>query len=1084
MPEPSIDRMKTPRREDLGLAGIANRSGVTINFLSSGAVFSIEHLRSNGAVMVNQLLASPVAGEMGGLYLRVGGRSGLVPITGARSRGQFGVADDRAVWEGATGALRHRVTLWLHPSEDLWFWRVEVANGGDAAISCDCLFTQDLGLGAPGFVMNNEAYASQYIDHFVAQSAARGYVVMSRQNLSQHGAHPWIVHGCLEGAVGFATDFRQLAGPGYRDAAHFDLPFGTDLPSKILQYETACAALQTRGAELAPGQKAVWTFFASYSHDHPHASCESDLAIEERIEKALADWRPGGVALSTPVRNAMLDAPAVVAEDLAENAIEALYPKRTHIERDEADEVLSFFVPGETHSRHVVLRAKERLVPRRHGAILVNGDDFLPTDETLSATCWMHGVFGAQVTVGNTSFHKLFSVSRDPYNVTRANGLRVLVELDGAWRLLAVPSVFEMGLSDCRWIYRFGAQAIIVEASVEPGAAAMRWRISVEGAPARFLIVGHLVMGETEFAHASDVEFQAGASGISFRPDPEWIWGKQYPDAVYRLVVGAAEHLDAIGGDELLHDDGERRSGAYVVMRTRATSAFSFSFAGSLNDPARADALVESLSREGAGVGAKSRADAFWRGLLRGLHVKGADAGAEAVDTILPWFAQNAIVHLKAPHGLEQYTGAAWGTRDVCQGPVELLLSLEHDDAVKRILRIVYGEQQEEHGDWPQWFMLEPYSFIRDAEAHGDVIVWPLKALCDYIEATGDFAFLNECVAWRRKDAHDKTPNADPIAVHVDKQIATMRERFIPGTHLIRYGNGDWNDSLQPVGREKREWMVSSWTVALLYQQLCRYAEILRLAGRAGEAEEIAAATLSMRGDFDRHLIRDGVVAGYAVFGPQGGAPQLLLHPSDARTGISFSLLPMAQGISAGLFTDEQARRHLDLIGERLLSADGVRLMDKPLAYRGGPEEIFRRAESAAFFGREIGLMYTHSHLRYAEALDALGEDDAFWEALLVVNPISVTERLPNASLRQRNAYFSSSDAAFSTRYQASAEWDRVRAGTIPVDGGWRIYSSGPGIYVSMVLQRVFGWRRAFGKRDRTASAVIEARFAETWRNR
>ncbi|WP_424360162.1 GH36-type glycosyl hydrolase domain-containing protein [Methylocystis parvus] len=1066
MSEPSIARMKTPRREDLGLIGIANRSGMTINFLPSGAVFSIEHLRSNGAVMVNQLLASPIAGEVGGLYLRLGGRSGLVPITGARSCAQFGVRDDRAVWEGADGGLRHRVTLWLHPGQDIWFWRVEATNAGDAGVSCDCVFTQDLGLGAPGFVMNNEAYASQYIDHFVAESAARGFVVMSRQNLSQHGAHPWIAHGCLEGAAGFATDFRQFAGPSYRNAAHFDLPFGTNLPSEVLQYETACAALQTRSVELAPGETAAWTIFACYNTDHRHASSASDLAIEENIEKAFLDWKPREVARSTPVRNVMIDAPVAVADDLDEKAIKAFYPNRAHDERSERNDLLSFFVPGETHSRHVVLRAKERLVARRHGAILVNGDDYLPTDETLSATCWMHGVFGAQVTIGNTSFHKLFSVSRDPYNISRANGLRILVELDRSWRLLAIPSAFEMGLSDCRWLYRFGERVVTVQASVAD-TTAMQWSISVEGEPARFLIVGHLIMGEIEFAHASDVDFQAGESRISFRPDPEWIWGRQYPDAVYHLFVGAAEHLDAIGGDELLHEDGVRRSGAYVVLRTRSTSAFSFGFAGSLTDPARADALAERLSREGAGDGARPRGDKYWRGLLRGMRVDGADA--EALSTILPWFAQNAIVHLKAPHGLEQYTGAAWGTRDVCQGPVELLLSLEHDEAVKRILRIVYGEQQDENGDWPQWFMLEPYSFIRDSEAHGDVIVWPLKALCDYVEATGDLAFLDENVAWRHKGSNEKTQHEDTISAHVGKQIATMRSRFIPGTHLIRYGNGDWNDSLQPVGREKREWMVSSWTVALLYQQLCRYAEVLRLARRNDEAEELAAAALSMRNDFNRYLIRDGVVAGYAVFSPQGGEPQLLLHPSDAHTGISFSMLPMVQGISSGLFTDERARRHLGLIRERLLSPDGARLMDKPLAYHGGPEKIFRRAESAAFFGREIGLMYTHSHLRYAEALEALGEADAFWEALLVANPITVTERLSNASLRQRNAYFSSSDAAFSTRYQASAEWDRVRAGTIPVDGGWRIYSSGPGIFVSMVVQRAFGWRRQFGKRYRSA---------------
>ena len=88
------------------------------------------------------------------------------------------------------------------------------------------------------------------------------------------------------------------------------------------------------------------------------------------------------------------------------------------------------------------------------------------------------------------------------------------------------------------------------------------------------------------------------------------------------------------------------------------------------------------------------------------------------------------------------------------------------------------------------------------------------------------------------------------------------------------------------------------------------------------------------------------------------------------------------------------------------------------------------------------------------------GEADALWTALQVVNPIAVTERLAHASPRQRNAYFSSSDAAFRDRYQANAEWERVRTGTVGVDGGWRVYSSGPGLYTNLLLQRAFGIRR------------------------
>jgi cellobiose phosphorylase len=207
-------------------------------------------------------------------------------------------------------------------------------------------------------------------------------------------------------------------------------------------------------------------------------------------------------------------------------------------------------------------------------------------------------------------------------------------------------------------------------------------------------------------------------------------------------------------------------------------------------------------------------------------------------------------------------------------------------------------------------------------------------------------------------------------------------------------------------------------------------------------------------------------VAGYGDFNPRGGLPELLLHPHDRRTGVTYSLLPMTQAILGSLFTPEQARHHLALIRTQLSFPDGVRLMDRPLVYRGGPEVIFQRAESSAFFGREIGLMYTHAHLRYAQMLALLGEAQEMWQALTIVNSLASTDRLPQATLRQRNAYFSSSDAAFLDRYQASAEWSRVREGTIALEGGWRIYSSGPGLYVHMLISRALGARRQFGVRS------------------
>jgi cellobiose phosphorylase len=127
------------------------------------------------------------------------------------------------------------------------------------------------------------------------------------------------------------------------------------------------------------------------------------------------------------------------------------------------------------------------------------------------------------------------------------------------------------------------------------------------------------------------------------------------------------------------------------------------------------------------------------------------------------------------------------------------------------------------------------------------------------------------------------------------------------------------------------------------------------------------------------------------------------------------------------------------------------------MTYHGGPQKLFQRAETATFFGREIGLMYMHAHLRFAQALAHLGESERFFHALCQANPIGIRSIVASATARQANCYYSSSDAAFADRYQASAEYDRVARGDIPLDGGWRVYSSGAGIALGLIYRHLLG---------------------------
>jgi CRISPR-associated protein Csx3 len=107
--------------------------------------------------------------------------------------------------------------------------------------------------------------------------------------------------------------------------------------------------------------------------------------------------------------------------------------------------------------------------------------------------------------------------------------------------------------------------------------------------------------------------------------------------------------------------------------------------------------------------------------------------------------------------------------------------------------------------------------------------------------------------------------------------------------------------------------------------------------------------------------------------------------------------------------------------------------------------------------------MYVHAHLRYAEAMAKTGDADALWWALQVANPVGLRATVPHAAPRQSNVYFSSSDADFPDRVEAVARWNALRTGGVAVRGGWRLYSSGPGLYLHAVRAALLGVRESFG---------------------
>lgn len=1013
-------------RTDTAPGAMGSPSGLRFEFHRNGAPRRI----ACGDVMINLFPGNGLEPSPCNIYLRRFGaeRAVATPLLGPDSQSSYDFASASFGAAGRWDDLAYAVRLVPAAEATAWFWHVEVTNCGERAAECDLIFAQDVALAPESAVRMNEYYVSQYVDHTPLLHAACGAVVASRQNQSVGGRFPWLAVGSLGKSVAFSTDALQFYGLCAR-AAGEPPALQRGLPGARLQHEHSMACVQDEPFRLAPGETARRGFFAYFVGDHPAATSDADLsAVDAALSLPEAAARPAVrefAAAACPSLFAPLA--TLTALDLREDEAAPLFGAGVKQAERDGGRLLSFFTGRGTH---VALKAKELDILRPHGQILRTNTGLVPDEAALTSTAWMGGTFASMVTQGHVSINRFLSTAHGYLGFLRADGLRIFAEYDGRWLLLDVPSAFEMGHRYCRWIYRHARGLIEVRCEARADRIALAIAV-LEGKPTRFL-VSQCVAITGEGGAAPRIEWTAGGADVYADPDTDV--GRRFPHGYFRVT---AEPLQEFGRDELLFLDGVSRELPFLTLVTAPCRAAELAIEGHLVAP---DTAATGKTRE----------------LAARLEIDAPDKAAR-LGEILPWFADNALVHYLSPRGLEQYSGGGWGTRDVCQGPVELLLALGKPEAVRDILLKVY-RQQNEDGDWPQWFMFfERERDIRPVDSHGDIVYWPVLALAEYLEATGDASILREEMPFFA-GATNHT-----VGEHVERALDLMRRRVIPGTHLPAYGHGDWNDSLQPVKPEMRENLCSAWTATLAYQTLTSLARAFRTIGETSRAGKLGAWAERVLGDFQRLLVSDGVVAGLAWF-HGGEKPELLIHPSDKLTGLSYGVLPMVHAIAHGMFTPEQAEKHLGLIREHLRGPDGARLFDRPIAYHGGPAELFQRAETASFFGREIGLMYTHAHLRYCEALARHGDAEELFRALSQANPIAVRETVPPAARRQANCYYSSSDAAFGDRYVAEEEYGRSLAGDVPLEGGWRVYSSGPGIAARLILRDFLGLRREAGR--------------------
>lgn len=994
---------------------ISSPPGVSFEFSANGHLRRIDY----ADVMINLFLGNGLDPALMNIHLRLHGNS--TPLLGPSSPSIIHLDDHRCEASGNWQNISYRIILVPAAQSPAWFWHVELLNQSDDPVEADLIFIQDVGLAGYSFIRQNEYFVSQYIDHSAFSHPKTGHCIISRQNQPIDTKFPSLLTGSLHHASSFATDALQTHG---FDRSAPPVFLRENLPGSRLQHEHSIAALQEKTFTIPASSTVRRGFFSAFLPDQREPASPSDLSRVAEILAFPEAMFPENPMLQTAAlassANLFSHAPALEIIP-ATNEIHSL----RHAEYSSSGTLLSGFTKDATH---LVTSAKEALVLRPHGHILRSGASVIPDESALTSTVWMEGVFHSMVTQGHVSINRFLSTNHSYLGLFHSYGMRVFVEIDGTMKRLGTPAEFLISPSSCTWVYPHARGTIMVTSAATGRELILSLRSS---SPCRFLVSSHIALNGDDGSAQIPAAAEFSSNTAFVRPGKGSELEARFPEGGFSLEFDGchARWHD----DSLLFDDGISRNFPFLTLFTDPTEEVVITIRGHLVPHEKSPAISADLP------------------LLPRNFTPEVSSFAE----ILPWFVHNAFVHYLSPRGLEQYSGGGWGTRDVCQGAFELLLALGSHDALRDLLHRVFTQQNPD-GDWPQWFMFfDRERSIRPGDSHGDIVYWPLLALGQYLITTGDASFLDEKIPFF---SHDKS--TPPVAVrdHVEAALGVIRQRVIPGTKLAAYGHGDWNDSLQPARPEMRNHLCSSWTVTLNYQTLNTLSQAYGSIDLHSQAKDFRLEAAGILKDFQRLLIPGGTVAGLAMF-DSGEIPRPLLHPDDKDTGLSYSLLPMIHAIINDLFTPRQAAHHLDLIDRFLSGPDGARLFDKPIRYHGGKSTWFQRAETATFFGREIGIMYTHAHLRYAEALARVGHAEKFLHALRQAIPIDLREIIPSATLRQANCYYSSSDAGFPDRYAADAHYPSVLDGSIPLEGGWRIYSSGAGISTRLICHTFLGIR-------------------------
>ncbi len=398
---------------------------------------------------------------------------------------------------------------------------------------------------------------------------------------------------------------------------------------------------------------------------------------------------------------------------------------------------------------------------------------------------------------------------------------------------------------------------------------------------------------------------------------------------------------------------------------------------GQTDSPASAAPIIDKYRNETEVDGAFAAMGTYWQEYFSKMHVESPDAAMNSMLNVFNPYQCHTTYNWSRFLSLYQTAlgERGIGTRDSSQDVLGCMdrIPEQAQTLIRKLLSIQKPDGSAMHNFYP----LTMQATIGDAKEYddrpnyyGDDHLWIILAVCEYLKETGDYAFLEEEIAYYKESERDSRQKGT-VLDHLVRAIEFTRNNT--GAHgLPLLGFADWNDTVNlPTGAESL-FITNQYGLALK--------EMIALVAHlkdSAAAQKYSDYYEEMKARFDEHAWDGEWFVRY--FDKDGKA-----LGSSKEKHCQIYTNSQSWSVISGFATREKAVRALESLNKMLNTSKGIKLCTP--GYEGWDDSVGGITSYPPGAKENCGIfLHTNPWVMIAETL--VGNGDRAFEYYNQVNP-------------------------------------------------------------------------------------------------